>query len=404
MKKILFLFLTSIAAVPCSAQWKNASMGGPVLAFGVHDTSLFLSLNSDPNDPQAPLVWRLVSLTPNVVWVIADTGIDFSQGDVTSFASLGKYFFAGQGSGPANVSTNNGSQWVSSGTASPVATNGRDLFAQYVQPSQIVRSTDSGRSWVAKTNLSVSSYASIGIVIFANNGSAIWRSTDTGNNWSQIHPPFTGTMTPMDSLLFIVGSGQLAESNDSGTNWTTVPVDSGGVSETVNALVTDGKNLFAGTQRGVLVSTDVGKSWTAKNDSLYNLYGAISPTVTQMIVFDTSLFIEVTYGTGKYYVFNRPISELINPDSTASVVQLSPAVDSIEIYPNPSTGNVTIISGGTSIYSVSILNVLGENVLNMPNLRESEISLDLSKLPAGTYFLRVETVNGSDLRKVVIQH
>jgi hypothetical protein len=83
------------------------------------------------------------------------------------------------------------------------------------------------------------------------------------------------------------------------------------------------------------------------------------------------------------------------------VVQTISSSDSIEVYPNPAAGIVTILSGGTSILGVSILNVLGEAVLDIPNLRESDITLDISKLPSGTYFLRIQTSNGSVLRKVV---
>jgi hypothetical protein len=98
----------------------------------------------------------------------------------------------------------------------------------------------------------------------------------------------------------------------------------------------------------------------------------------------------------------RSIPEMTK-DTTASVVQIQPD-DSLSIYPNPASEVVTIISGGTSIQGVSVLNVLGENVLNMPNLRESDITLDVSELPSGTYFVHIETANGSVLRKVVIQH
>jgi len=75
--------------------------------------------------------------------------------------------------------------------------------------------------------------------------------------------------------------------------------------------------------------------------------------------------------------------------------------DTIAIYPNPASGAVTIFAGGTSIYGVRVRNVLGEQVLDMPSLHESNITLDLSKLPSGTYFLQIETEIGVALRKVI---
>jgi hypothetical protein len=397
MKPIL-ISLVILFSVPCSAQWKNANFGGNVFAFGVHDTSLFVSGVS--NDGSTPYIYRFIS--PNQ-WTLSDYDIDWTQGNVTSFASLGKYFFAGMtanggGHGSGWESSDNGAHWTQNG-GSPVSTNGTYLFAS--SSSTVYVSKDTAKDWIAVPCPGSLNFASMGANIFASTGNGIWRSTDSGNHWTALSASVVGTMTVMDSLLFVIGNGSVEESSDLGSNWTSVAVDSAGVSEHVNALVTDGKNLFAGTQRGVLVSTDVGKSWTAKNDSLYNLWGAISPAVTQMIVFDSSLFIEVTYGTGKYYVFDRSISDLIKPDSPASVVQLPLIRDSIEIYPNPTMSQLSIRSGGTTLLGVQVLTVLGVDVLDVPNEHASNLTLDLSKLPSGTYFLQIQTADGLVLRKVV---
>ncbi len=406
--RTVIIFLIAFIAVPCTAQWTNTNFGGNVFAFGVHDTSLFVSGVS--NDGSTPYIYCLIS--PNH-WSLSDEGIDWTQGNVTTFASLGRYFFAGQDNGPTNVSTDNGSLWTKAGVGSPIASNGRYLFGQYVSPNQIVFSRDSGKDWVSDTTLAVANYASIGSSIFANTNSGVFRSFDTGNTWTQIPPPFVGTITPMDSLLFIVSSnGAVAESLDLGSNWSTVSVDSAGVSEYVNCLATDGKNLFAGTKTGFLVSTDIGKTWLAKNDSIaydeiYHDNLSPSTNVTQIAVFDTLVFAQVFYyrggfGSG-YYLFDRTISDLIKPDSTSSVVQVPSSGDSISIYPNPATGTVSILAGGTTILGITVLNVLGEDVLDMPSLREADISLDLSKLPAGTYFFKIQTSSGTQLRKITIE-
>ncbi len=399
MKHTLISIILIAFAIPCSAQWKNANFGGQVLAFGVHDTTILAAGISTGNP--VPFVYRYI---PPVSWVESDYGIDFSQGNITSFASLGSYLFAAPFGHRIYSTTNEGSHWSPINAASPFCSNGTYLFGM-LYPSNgayIIRSGDSGTTWDSLTTIAVNTFAVNGACILAGCSGGIWRSINSGTNWMNIATTVTGTMTVMGSLLFIVDNAALAESTDSGAQWTTIPVDSAGVSETVNTLATDGKNLFAGTQRGVLVSTDTGAHWKAQNDSLYNLFGAISPQVTQMIVFDTSLFIEVTYGTGTYYVFNRPISELTKPDSTASVVQAISASDSIEIYPNPTTGLVTISAGGISILGISVRNLLGEDVLDVANSYSSQLSIDLSKYPAGTYFLQVQTAQGPILKKLTL--
>lgn len=205
----------------------------------------------------------------------------------------------------------------------------------------------------------------------------------------------------MDSLLFIVANGSVAESTDSGSNWTMVPVDSAGVPWYVNVLSTDGKNLFAGTKKGLLVSTDFGKTWQPHNDGFVDAYHNNTMQVTVLGIFDTLLYAEVLCNNVDTFdeLYVRPISELTGPP--AAVAQASPPGDSIEVYPNPATGMVTIVSGGTSILGVQVLNVLGTEVVSLPVLRESAMTVDLSKLPSGTYFLEIETEEGTVLRKVV---
>jgi hypothetical protein len=86
------------------------------------------------------------------------------------------------------------------------------------------------------------------------------------------------------------------------------------------------------------------------------------------------------------------------------VVTAPPQIaDQIFVYPNPSTGMVTIESSTGSIQSVTVLNLLGEAVLQVGNVGRDvrPTRLDMSKLPGGTYFLRIETEKGTVVRKVV---
>ncbi len=407
MKRTFFFFFIFVASTPSSAQWRNANFNGQVLAFGVHDTSLFISINAGTPDV---LLWRLVSLTPDVVWQISDMGISRSQGNVTSFASLGTYLFASQGSNRLMVSSNNGSTWGLGNARGPVASNGKYLFGGL--GSSLARSVDTDKTWTRCIPPNPNNIYAAGACIFVNNDTAIWCSTDTGNDWMQVHPPFLGTVIPMDSLVFLVsGIGKVAKSTDSGTSWSIVTVDSGGIPQFVNCLATDGKNLFVGTSTGILVSTDTGKDWTAKNDSItyqdiYHDNLKATEDVVAIGVFDTLVFADVLYnrspnGVSSYYLFDRSISELT--DTTPSgVVEATPPGDTIEIYPNPATGTVAIFSGSTAIFGVSVLNVLGVVVLDAPNVNGPSRTLDLSKEPAGTYFVQLQTMKGTVLRKIIL--
>jgi hypothetical protein len=404
MKHSLIFVCIITFAIPCSAQWKYTRFAGKVLAFGAHDTSFFISSGFVGD----PLVFRWDPVGGGVSgtgWAVADNGMDPMQGLVTSFASLGNYFFAGMtrytngtpvAPGTSWRTSNEGSSWMASAGGN-VCTANRYVFNA---TGGIFRSVDSGAydPWEQVSNFDATGLSSNGVIVFAWNANEVWRSADTGNNWSQISPPFTGIITAMDSLLYIVGNGQLAKSTDSGSSWSMVAIDSAGVAVTVNCLVSDGKNLFAGTNKGVLVSTDTGKNWRAENDGLPN------HDIVTMGIFDkdTLLFIDAKVDAGHSYSYYRPIPE-ITDTTQAGVREVSILPnDSLMIYPNPATGLVTILSGGTNILGVSVLNVLGsETGAGVRGAGSGKVNLDLSKLPSGTYFLQIETAKGTVMRKVV---
>ena len=62
----------------------------------------------------------------------------------------------------------------------------------------------------------------------------------------------------------------------------------------------------------------------------------------------------------------------------------------LEIYPNPTNGQVTIIAA-SQIDQMTIYNVVGEIVQNVSALQSSQIVVDLSKYPSGMYIVTAKT-------------
>jgi Secretion system C-terminal sorting domain len=400
-RSFILIIFTAFIRLPCAAQWHISAPVDNGIVFGVQDTFLFESvLNVSTGNYQ---VLRHTLSQPLVPWTEADGGIDFTQGFVGTFASLGKCFFAGLArtsgeNAPAYGSTNNGSTWYSLQSAGPIATNGTYLFGTDITP-EMRRSRDTGKTWEVFTNLDVQSFGCNGACIFAGTSTTLWRSLDSGsvNTWAMDTTPISNikAFTFLGSIAYALnGSGSVIESTDSGTSWTQISIPH----RTITALAASGKYLFAGTDSGVFLSLDFGSNWLAEDSGLGGFL-----KVSALGVFDTLLFVSANNGAGNigWCIGNRPIVQMV--DTAKSIVQMIPPGDTIVVYPNPAMGTVTILAGGTSIFAVSVLNVLGEDVLDVPNVRESEITLDLSKIPSGTYFLQIQTSSGMQLRKIAIE-
>lgn len=76
----------------------------------------------------------------------------------------------------------------------------------------------------------------------------------------------------------------------------------------------------------------------------------------------------------------------------------------IKIYPNPTNGNLKIEFGNevNNEISVSVINLLGENVLQLENLSQKQIQLDLSGLVPGIYLIRIQAGNQLITRRIIL--
>jgi len=76
-------------------------------------------------------------------------------------------------------------------------------------------------------------------------------------------------------------------------------------------------------------------------------------------------------------------------------------LSNLKIYPNPTTGQLKIESEGTKIENVEIFDVFGKNVLSQRFFISPETMINISHLPSGVYFVRIQTETGEIVGKVL---
>ncbi|NQY07863.1 MAG: T9SS type A sorting domain-containing protein, partial [Flavobacteriaceae bacterium] len=73
------------------------------------------------------------------------------------------------------------------------------------------------------------------------------------------------------------------------------------------------------------------------------------------------------------------------------------------IYPNPTTGRVTVELpyGDSSSTSLAVYDMIGNRLYQSEVIQTNQSSLDLSQYPSGIYFIKVITEKGTVIKKVI---
>lgn len=155
----------------------------------------------------------------------------------------------------------------------------------------LFRSTDQGDSWLRASagipNPSVTALRQQPPFLWAGMGGRIFRTTDEGETWSEalalgwtvssfvIGPDSGGSQALFAGTKSMwVGQGGVLRSTDSGDTWMPAGLDSISVYDVAVAPEEPGSStlcLYAATNPGLYLSSDGGRSWILKSDTIHLL-------------------------------------------------------------------------------------------------------------------------------------
>lgn len=358
-----------------------------------------------------------------------------------------------------HVTTDDGASWTSDTTGmgemsvAAVAANGTGLFAG--TGDGIFRSTDNGSSWTqfAFHDTSITALLSYGNYLFASSPlSGLFLSTDNGSNWVRISTmigsfpdPYVTefAVSPEDSLIFAIdsspaaaGGGIIYASIGNPRTWSYLPhsapftpgnatsiaaadsdvfvgttsgafryvpragwtkVDSGLSDTSIRCFAASGATVFAGTDSGVFVSTDLGAIWSSASSGLPDT------SIVAFTIAGSNIYAAIA-GRG---VWKRPLSQMTTAVRAAST-QLPGGFSLSQNYPNPFNPSTTINYQlpTNSFVSLAVFDVLGREVKTLVNRRQNAgdhtVTFNAANLPSGVYFYRLEAGTYHDTKKLML--
>jgi ligand-binding sensor domain-containing protein len=325
---------------------------------------------------------------------------------VQAIAISGTNVYIGTNAKGVYVSINAG-PWtqINNGITNPsifsFTVNGSDIYAG--SDGSIYHTSDEGANWVHTNFTSTSivhSLATNGSALFAATGVGVYRSTDKGNTWISANTGLgSGCGLPsVQALAVIVGEivagtsdGPYVSSNN-GDTWTAL--NDGMKGKGVSALVSDGTNIYAGTVTSEVYYTKVfsssgnfGGTWQSASN------GLPKTRVNAMVVSAPLLLV----GTDVNGVWKRPLSDF----TSSGVGSHEVAANALQLSPNPTNGVVSVSNLPTGPMDITIVNLLGETLMEASPQHESALNLDLSKLPRGNYFARFVSPGSVVTRMIV---
>lgn len=172
------------------------------------------------------------------------------------------------------------------------------------------------------------------------------------------------------------------------------------------------QNSFTLTVDSITTALATGYNWDF-GDNTSSTLATPSHTYTADTVYNVCMKIYLNSGDSCIYchilgkdslgnIIRNPgfAINVINSNNSADISQNPSDKTNIKVFPNPTSGIFTIISKENE-FKLIIINILGEHVYQS-EIKNPKAEIDLSKYPAGIYFINIKTKKGAAVQKLII--
>jgi len=249
-------------------------------------------------------------------------------------------------------------------------------------------------------------------------------STDQGNNFTAVLTPsispgrMSGLATSHEDAQTVYvtfaasNRAKIIRSTDLGKTW----VDLSGFDPGPDGLISqngfpdvevydvldfpNSRRLWAATEIGIIESTNDGLSWEIADN------GLPSVAVWQLRFLDNQI-IAATHGRGIWTLDATQVPSIVSVEPSEAENELPSRLSIGSIYPNPAVSSATMTWSApvTSSVRIRLVDLQGRTVRVILNGNttpgEQTTSWQVGDLPAGSYFVQIETTSGTVTRPFV---
>ena len=137
-----------------------------------------------------------------------------------------------------------------------------------------------------------------------------------------------------------------------------------------------------------------------RNTTEYELVADLLPEGFSYSYFDETDAGSYIYKLTAEYHFDGQVCVSEAVFATVEVTSLNETSGAVSLYPNPTSGEVTL--EGEGIQNVRIVNAYGQTVYNA-KVQGEQVRIDLSEMAKGIYMMHIEADGGQAIRKIVVE-